>query len=106
MIVDLREDLEKGPRTIEQTVYHNNGYVGFASRQDKAIGISFVGVVNGAARRYHTGSNTFYEALRFARKNYGVKLPLDGWLKLRLKVYSNTATGEIIKILSNENFRL
>ena len=101
--IDLTQLLEKrsGSRVSYSTLYLNNNWTGFAS----SIGISFVRALKkgglrvhktGAVRWYFGGSQTLSKAVSTARGRYGIKLPVKGWEKVRVKTYNTTNAEEVV----------
>lgn len=106
--IDLTDKLQKvkGSRVSYSTVYlHSGRYTGFVS----SVGVSFVRALkkggiathkNGTAKWYFGGSQSLSEALSTSRRRYGIKLPVKGWEKVRIKTYNTTMVDEIINTLT------
>jgi len=91
-------DKRKGSRITYQTVYLNKPYLGFAGKD----GISFVrytkrGVkkTKSGVRWYFSNQSSIQKAISTVRKRYEIKLKVNGWEKLKLRMYSTTDVGDI-----------
>ncbi len=104
-IIDIRDQIvrKKGAVLRETTIYLNLPYIGFSHKS----GIGFVGVSNkevktdqnNRVRWYHTLSNTLTSAVACARRNYRLKIPVNGWEKIRVKHYNTSEAPEIVKAI-------
>ena len=106
--IDLTGKLAKNSysRVLYCTLYTNRNYIGFAS----SIGIGFVrslkkgGIkchANGTAKWYFSNDNTLTSAVAKVRDRYSLKVPVKGWEKMRVKVWSNSDAEQIINSLKN-----
>lgn len=105
--IDLTDRLEKkkNDKRVETTIYRNGKYYGFASSQGSlATGIAFLrttykGVFchrNGIIKWYFGDYNSLAEAVSRARKRYGIKFPVHGWEKFRVKHFNTSTPQQIV----------
>lgn len=104
--IDLRDELPRPKYSVlKETTLHVNGkYVGF---RHVGLGVGFVrktqaGLTelrSGRVRWYHTIESTLIDAVRYVRKTYGLKMPVNGWETFRVKHFNNSTATEIIDAL-------
>lgn len=107
--LDLTPNLHrrKYSRVCYQTVYINHPYYGFA---DSDTGISFVRATKkgirtsktGEARWYFGSSGTIQKAVAKIRRRYNLKTKVNGWKKVRIKVWNFSGVDEIVEQLKTK----
>jgi len=108
--IDLTQKFErsKGDRVSYLTMYLNSPYVGFADIGELSTGITFArklkrnGVKKdktGGVKWYFGSDTTLSRAVSTARKRYGLKVPVNGWEKVKVKVWNTTDASDIIETL-------
>jgi len=105
--IDLREKLKrvKHATTKETTLHISKNYVGF---RHPSIGVAFVKKTKdgirtdktGRARWFHSIETSLIEAVRYVRKVYKIKIPVNGWSSIRVKHYNSSTAEQIVKALN------
>ena len=104
-VIDLTSRLERKKHSVFSTtnVYLNGGFIAFMS----SIGIGFLkrtkkGVkmtANGRLKWYHSNSTDLQSALTSVRSTYAIKIPNQGWDKVKVKHYNLTDVEQLIELL-------
>lgn len=106
--IDLTSELARKKRAVIQrtTLYVKMPYIGFYHPH---LGIAFVRFVkkvdsiamekSGRIKWYHSTSGDIKKAVAYARRLYKIKIPVNGWEKLKVRHYNITDANEVVKAL-------
>jgi hypothetical protein len=103
--IDLTPELErkKGATIQRTTLYMKLPYIAFYHHN---MGVAFLRVIkkntkvklekSGRVKWYHTIDGDLRHAIIYARKIYGIKLPIKGWEKMKVRHYNISEVEDMV----------